>query len=779
MAMSGENENNQLLHLLTENLQQLKSSWPILPSGIWNASSVTTALRHLSELTRKSRQSGLISVTDITQAIDNIITNVYQNAQQPAPVDINRLNQLLEDLQQKIQSIQQQRISATYEQQNVDLIYLHNSNPSDNLIIEAIQNNGWQVLSIRTIEELFESNSFEQTKVILIDTQYLESVDQVNQVLDQLSVEKKNRPELIFLTPDCDIEIRLQVLRTGVTQCFTKPININDLILSISKIVSPQHEPSKRVLVVEDDESQANFATVLLNKGGLKTLSITNPLSVLDAVQQFQPDLILMDLYMPGANGIELTQVIREKVELMPIPIVFLSGEDDMEKKLLALHSGADDFLTKPVRPQHLLATVKTRISRAEVVFCAGNKGYIDHTTGLESRKILLRSLDCSTQQTAKSNNAQGIISVRFADPDQHRHSEIYTALLLETVKVVNATLDANDKIARTSVTSIGMLIVRESAAAIEQFSDTIYKLIKETLNKLTTEPHSGKFGIGLAYIDNSQEDTDAYLLQAETASLNAYRQQVSGYLTHKNQTEVLEREETSPDQFQQQQFNNALVTNLIEFKEQAFSATNQSGNQIIELSPRPAPATDIILISDSIFLTAEQYQLSHKLDQYICQYGLNFLGKNALSGSAKKVLLPISAQAIHNDTFIDFIKSELRRLQLVGTGLIMEFNLPSLAKDLKKARHLLGELSSLGIDTLLGNFACNDTAYKVLAYLNADGVRPHFTLLKADFEEINDIATQIHSLNAKIILPRVDNFDQVSLYWSEAADYVQSSYDF
>ncbi|MBW9263347.1 MAG: response regulator [Candidatus Thiodiazotropha sp. (ex. Lucinisca nassula)] len=777
--MSGENENNQLLHLLTENLQQLKSSWPILPSGIWNASSVMTALRHLSELTRKSRQSGLIGVTGITQAIDNIITNVYQNAQQPDPVDIDRLNQLLNDLQQKIQSIQQQRDTATHEQHDVDLIYLHNSNPSDYVIIEAIQNNGWQVLSIRNIEELFESNSFEQTKVILIDTQYLESVDQVNQVLDQLSVEKKNRPELIFLTPDCDIEIRLQVLRTGVTQCFTKPININDLILSISKIVSPQHEPSKRVLVVEDDESQANFATVLLNKGGLKTLSITNPLSVLDAVQQFQPDLILMDLYMPGANGIELTQVIREKVELTPIPIVFLSGEDDMEKKLLALNSGADDFLTKPVRPQHLLATVKTRISRAEVVFSAGNKGYTDHTTGLAIRKILLRSLDCSTQQTPNNNNTQGIISVRFSDPDQHRHSETYTALLLKSVKVVNAILDANDKIARTSVTSIGMLIVRESAAAIEQFSDTIYKLIKETLKKITTESHSGKFGIGLAYIDNSQEDTDAYLLQAETASLNAYRQQIGGYLTHKDQTEVLQTEETSPDQFQQQQFNNALVTNLIEFKEQAFSATNQSGNQIIELSPRPAPATDIILISDSVFLTAEQYKLSDKLDQYICQYGLNFLAKTALTGSAQKILLPISAEAIHNDTFIDFIKSELRRLQLVGTGLIMEFNLPALAKDLKKARYLLGELSSLGIDTLLGNFACNETAYKVLAYLNAEGVRPHFTLLKADFEEINDIATQIHSLNAKIILPRVDNFDQVSLYWSEAADYVQSSYDF
>ncbi|MCU7882285.1 MAG: hypothetical protein KZQ60_18515 [Candidatus Thiodiazotropha sp. (ex Lucinoma aequizonata)] len=51
-----------------------------------------------------------------------------------------------------------------------------------------------------------------------------------------------------------------------------------------------------------------------------------------------------------------------------------------------------------------------------------------------------------------------------------------------------------------------------------------------------------------------------------------------------------------------------------------------------------------------------------------------------------------------------------------MGTELMIEFNLPSLASDLKQARHFLGELSALGISTLLGNFACNDTAYKVLA---------------------------------------------------------------
>ncbi|MCU7866590.1 MAG: hypothetical protein KZQ92_21765, partial [Candidatus Thiodiazotropha sp. (ex Lucinoma borealis)] len=73
--------------------------------------------------------------------------------------------------------------------------------------------------------------------------------------------------------------------------------------------------------------------------------------------------------------------------------------------------------------------------------------------------------------------------------------------------------------------------------------------------------------------------------------------------------------------------------------------------------------------------------------------------------------------------------------------------------------------------------FACNDTAYKVLAYLKANAIRPHSSLLQADATTVQKIATHVHSLHAKIILPRVDEFGQISLNWSEAADYVQADY--
>ncbi|MCU7817204.1 MAG: EAL domain-containing protein [Candidatus Thiodiazotropha sp. (ex Rostrolucina anterorostrata)] len=192
---------------------------------------------------------------------------------------------------------------------------------------------------------------------------------------------------------------------------------------------------------------------------------------------------------------------------------------------------------------------------------------------------------------------------------------------------------------------------------------------------------------------------------------------------------------------------------------------------------PLPEPATDIVLVANDIYLTVEQYGIGQAFDHYICKHAINRLGEYSLDGNRTRLIIRLSAQAAKDESVLELIQSELRRLQVVGAGLMIEFNLPSLASDLKQARHFLGELSALGISTLLGNFACNDTAYKVLAYLKANAIRPHPSLLQANAATVQKIASHVHSLHAKIILPRVDEFGQISLNWSEAADYVQADY--
>ncbi len=119
-----------------------------------------------------------------------------------------------------------------------------------------------------------------------------------------------------------------------------------------------------RVLIVEDDRSQAMFAEGILRTAEIGTKVLLSSENLLPTIETFKPDLILMDLHLPNASGIELTELIRASEQFQNTPIVFLSGEADEDIQMDALEAGGDDFLTKPIRPRRLIAAVQNRIKR-------------------------------------------------------------------------------------------------------------------------------------------------------------------------------------------------------------------------------------------------------------------------------------------------------------------------------------------------------------------------------------------------------------------------------
>src|SRR6201999_1995064 len=150
-----------------------------------------------------------------------------------------------------------------------------------------------------------------------------------------------------------------------------------------------------RIMIVEDDRSQTLFAESILRKAGMETLAITEGLSALDELDRFRPELILMDLYMPDVDGMELTALIREREAFISTPIVFLSGEHDADKHFEALNAGGDDFLSKPIRPKHLISAVTNRVRRARSMGRrAMTQNPRDPVTGLYDRAFVLDRLN-------------------------------------------------------------------------------------------------------------------------------------------------------------------------------------------------------------------------------------------------------------------------------------------------------------------------------------------------------------------------------------------------
>lgn len=161
-----------------------------------------------------------------------------------------------------------------------------------------------------------------------------------------------------------DMEARLGAVRVGAEAFFPKPVAVTDLMDKLEGLSARTQDGPFRILIIDDDESIARYTELVLQGAGMHTRIQTSPVGVLETLEDFSPELVLLDLYMPHCSGQEIAAVIRQCREFTGIPIVFLSGEADTQVQLSAMELGGDDFLTKPIRPAHLISSLRIRAAR-------------------------------------------------------------------------------------------------------------------------------------------------------------------------------------------------------------------------------------------------------------------------------------------------------------------------------------------------------------------------------------------------------------------------------
>ena len=118
-----------------------------------------------------------------------------------------------------------------------------------------------------------------------------------------------------------------------------------------------------RVLVVDDDVALAEMIGIVLRSEGFEPTFCAHGDEALDAFRASSPDLVLLDLMLPGMDGIEVARQIRAE---SGIPIVMLTAKSDTVDVVLGLESGADDYVVKPFKPKELVARVRARLRRSD-----------------------------------------------------------------------------------------------------------------------------------------------------------------------------------------------------------------------------------------------------------------------------------------------------------------------------------------------------------------------------------------------------------------------------
>ncbi len=122
---------------------------------------------------------------------------------------------------------------------------------------------------------------------------------------------------------------------------------------------------TNKVMIIDDNETNVKLLNLVLTKAGFKTDTIINPKFAFDIIKETKPTLILLDINMPEVNGFQLCKMLKKDNETKTIPVIFVSSLTDAQYIAGGLALGGADYITKPIKPEEVVARVSVQMQLA------------------------------------------------------------------------------------------------------------------------------------------------------------------------------------------------------------------------------------------------------------------------------------------------------------------------------------------------------------------------------------------------------------------------------
>lgn len=330
----------------------------------------------------------------------------------------------------------------------------------------------------------------------------------------------------IFISSQKDWQSRLAAVRAGGIAYLDKPVDVAMLVDLLDRCTQRIRREPYRVLVVDDALELAQHYSLVLRQAGMHAGFLTEPAELLEKLENFKPELILLDVYFPDISGAEIAQVLHQHQNYFSIPIIFLSAETDRDIQLQTLQQG-DNFLEKPILDNHLVSTVASRIERARAL----NKlMYHDGLTGLLNHITLKRRLEVELVRSQRQAKPLSYIILDLDHFKQVNDANGHMAgdrVLKSLAQLLTQRLRKSDQIGRYGGEEFAIIMPDTDVALAHQIIDDLRKAFAE----LSYQSESGEFscsfsaGISCTSAFAQQEElieaADKALYQAKASGRN------------------------------------------------------------------------------------------------------------------------------------------------------------------------------------------------------------------------------------------------------------------
>lgn len=491
---------DQFRRQMPERIEALDAVWRKLAENGWNTNTACALRQLLHSLTGSAGTFGFAGVSGAARAVEREIDLLLATPDVPENAQISKLSQLLDALHKIAATEQPKPLAMPAETLDTarGLIYLVDDD-ADFALDTALQlsNFGYEVRVFHALETFKAALEQERPAALVLDVM-LGDVTGIA-AAQELRLTSPGLPPFVFVSTRDDFSARLGAARAGCSGYFTKPVDVGTLVDCLDRLTKIQSAEPYRVLIVDDSTVDAAVYSVNLQHADFETAIVTNPMDVMAVLANFMPDLILMDLNMPECNGMELAAVIRQKETYLGIPIVFLSAETNVNRQMSALKEGGDDFLVKPIRPDHLVASVQARAERGRLLRSLMVR---DSLTGLLNHNRIKEQL---VSEVARAERYSSDVSVAMIDLDHFKKvNDTYghpvgDRVIKSLARLLQQRLRTTDIIGRYGGEEFIAILIGTQATQAREIMDKIRESFGMVRHRSMTGDFTSSFSCGIA----------------------------------------------------------------------------------------------------------------------------------------------------------------------------------------------------------------------------------------------------------------------------------------
>jgi len=286
--------------------------------------------------------------------------------------------------------------------------------------------------------------------------------------------------------------------------------------------------PHQHVLVVDDDPMILRLVEARLHGLGIKLTCEPDAGRVLDWVRREKPDLILLDVNMPGLTGFDVIRQLKLDPSTYTIPVIFLTGMDEQTDKVKGFDLGAVDYVIKPFDPAELRARVRAALQTKALMDMLTTQAQIDGLTGLHNRRFFDSQIDIEMDAGRRYQHKVGLVMIdidRFkAINDRHGHPK-GDQVLKQVAAIITDACRSSDHPCRYGGEEFAVLLPESTPQRTLQAGKRFHTEIRGSKELISLLGRSVTVSVGTACIDPLIHPTAGTLIDKADRAMYAAKQ--------------------------------------------------------------------------------------------------------------------------------------------------------------------------------------------------------------------------------------------------------------